>query len=222
MLVGGPVGRLPSLRQHLAGFGIDKMEPGLFTGHFVSSFEGDQPVGAIRNVRSDHGTANLGIVNAVLAVEFGVKFALALNSLVVEEDGRALGAGLNIAEVFNDDHNRRLLIDLSHSNLTLSRVRSCLFSPWRAGTQVTRLLVPFTMPPGHRELHSLRIGLLGTCGVGSFCGTSVVRVPRGVRAKRASLKRPQLAVIVSHEDSVKPGLSGLQIGDLDAVATIGQ
>jgi len=52
-------------------------------------------------------------MHAVFAVQLRVKFLFAANLLCVEEDCRTPRSGRNAAEVFNDNHDGRLLIYLS-------------------------------------------------------------------------------------------------------------
>ena len=66
------------------------------------------------HVRRHHGAADLEIMHTVLAVEPRVKLLLPTNFLRVEKDGRAPGTRLDVPKVFDDDHDRRFLIDFSH------------------------------------------------------------------------------------------------------------
>jgi len=52
-------------------------------------------------------------MHAVLAVQLRVKILFPANLLRVEEHCGTLRAGRNVAKVFNDNHDRRFLIDLA-------------------------------------------------------------------------------------------------------------
>ena len=65
-------------------------------------------------------------MHAILAVQLRVELLFPTNLFTVEEYGGALGARPNVTEMFNDDHDCRLLIDLAFFQLLLPVPGSCI------------------------------------------------------------------------------------------------
>ena len=73
-------------------------------------FDRDQPIRVARHIGLHHRMKDIGIVNAVLAIQFCVEFFLALDLFAVKEHSGAFLSGLNVAKMLDDDHDCRFIV----------------------------------------------------------------------------------------------------------------
>ena len=91
---------------------IDFANPSLAVGS-LCWFDGDQPIRVARHIGLDHRMKDLGVVNAVLAVQSCVELFLGSDLVLVKKHGGTFLSGLNVTKMFDDDHDRRFIIQFS-------------------------------------------------------------------------------------------------------------